>query len=79
MLPVNDSDDAQFHRNDPAHQYIHGVCTSIHQIQLSHHCQCSPALKIKHTSLMTKKRHETLNAENLNVVIHHQGRPPGPL
>lgn len=49
MLPVNDSDDAQFHRNDPAHEYIHGVCASIHQIQLSHHCQCSPALKIKHT------------------------------
>lgn len=56
MLPVNDSNNAQFHRNDPAHQYIHSICTSIHQIQLGDHCQSSPALGIKHAWLKKKKK-----------------------
>lgn len=56
MLPVNDSNNAQFHGNDPAHQYIHSICTSIHQIQLGDHCQSSPALGIKHTCLQKHPR-----------------------
>lgn len=81
MLPVNDSNNAQFHRNDPAHQYIHSICTSIHQIQLGDHCQSSPALGIKHAWLKKKKKtpQETLNVGNLNVAIYHRGRPHGPL
>lgn len=42
-LPVYDSNNPQFDRNDSAHQDVHGICTGIHQIQLGHHRQGSSA------------------------------------
>lgn len=43
MKPVNNSDDAQFDRNDPAHQHVHGVGPGVHQVQFGDHGQRPPA------------------------------------
>lgn len=43
VRPVDYSDYAEFDRDHSAHQYIHSVGTSVHQVQLGHHSQCPPA------------------------------------
>lgn len=41
--PIDDSYESQFDRNDSAHEYVHGVSASVHQIQFCHHSQRPPA------------------------------------
>lgn len=40
--PVDHTNDAKLHRYYSSHKYIHGICASIHEIQLCDHSKGTP-------------------------------------